>query len=198
LAAAPAPWVAAEGIWRVLKRLSTYIDNPDALTRASNLIAMIVVGNQPFYPLYVWLLVGANFWPTAVTFLSTPFFAMVPLLSRRNTTASRALLPAVGFANSFVCMWAFGESSGVGWFLAPCALIAALSFRKNEWRAAAALIVVPLVAFAVLHGDLPPPLVAYTPEENQSLTRLHLISVACLTLFAGYALIRARMERAPV
>jgi hypothetical protein len=188
--------VATEDIRPVLNRISAYIDSPDPLTRASNLIAMIVVGNQPFYPLYVWLLVGPNFWPTMVTFLSTPFFAMVPFLSRRDTLASRALLPATGFANSFVCMWAFGESSGVGWFLAPCALIAMLSFRENEWRVAAALILVPLGAFALLHGDLPPPLVTYTFEETQSLTRLHLISVACLTLFAGYALIRARMEKA--
>lgn len=89
-------------------------------------------------------------------------------------------------------MWAFGEASGVGWFMIPCILIAALSFRRSEWKIAAALIAISVLAFLVLHGNLPAPLVAYTDEQNQSLTRLHFISVACLTAFAALTLIRAR------
>lgn len=127
-----------------------------------------------------------------VTFLSTPFFASAPALSRHDPILSRALVPATGFVNTFLCMWAFGEASGVGWFMIPCILIAALSFRTGEWKIAAALIAVSAALFVALHGNLPASLVAYTDEQNQSLTRLHLISVACLTAFAAWTLIRTR------
>lgn len=173
-------------------RVSRYLDHPDPLVRASNLIAMVVTANQPFYPLYVWWMVGENAWPTVMTFLSTPFFASVPAVSRHNPRLSRALLPATGIANTLLSMWALGEASGVSWFLVPCILIALLSFRPGEWTIAATLVAIALLAFTLSHGNFPAPLAVYTAEENQSLTRLNLISVACLCAFAAWTLVRAR------
>ncbi len=47
----------------ILARLSAYTANDDPLAAAAATIALIVVGNQPFYPLYLHAIAGPAAWP---------------------------------------------------------------------------------------------------------------------------------------
>lgn len=169
--------------WR---RIAAYIADPDPRVFACNMIALIVVSNQPLYPLYVGVSVSAVVWPTALTFLSTPFFAAVPAVSRRWPRAGRALLPLTGVANVAVSAKAFGAASGVGVFLFPCVLIAGAFFRPSERPIAIALIALALASFFWIGGFTP--LHAYTPEEYAAFARLNGLSAGALVAFIGLAI----------
>lgn len=183
---------ASKAAWQsVGKRTATYLANPDPLASAANSGAFIVWGNQPFYPLYVFLLVGRDGWPSLLTWFSTPFFFWVPLLARRNSLAGRAMFILVGIANTLLTTKAFGLRSSVGWFLVPCLILAAGFFRTPEWRVAAPLCGLVVLALPVI-GGLGAPLHEYTAAQYQSLSRLNVWSATVLSLYLIYAAIRAR------
>ncbi len=135
----------------LVRRLGDYAAHPDPLTAACNRIALLVATNQPFYPLYPWWIVGGDWRVACWTFLSTPFFACVPVVARRNAVAGRVLLPLAGVANGILSTKAFGEPSGVELFFIPCGLIACLAFRREERRVAAVLLGLTMGA-GLLHG----------------------------------------------
>src|SRR5260221_5589344 len=56
-------------IRRLYDVVAAYAHSDDPLAAATNIIALCVVGNQPFYPLYVWRLVGDDGWASFATFL---------------------------------------------------------------------------------------------------------------------------------
>lgn len=167
-------------VWR---RIAAYVADPDPRVSACNAIALIVVANQPFYPLYVAVSVSPVVWPTALTFLSTPFFAAVPALSRRWPRFGRALLPLTGMANVVVSAKAFGAASGAGVFLFPCALIAGAFFRPSERPIALALIALATAVFFAIDGLAP--LHAYAPGEYAAFVRLNALSAGALVAFIG-------------
>ena len=169
-------------MWDWLKR---YASNDDPLAAAANTIALVVVSNQPFYPLYVWWLVSDTIWPTLLTFLSTPLFALVPAASRRHPLAGKALLVVAGIANTILSTWAFGKASAVEIFLLPCALIAALLFRPSERAVGFALIGAAGLAWFWLGGLYPPALHAYSAEEYGRFASLNIGSASTLTIFVG-------------
>ena len=82
--------------------LTAYVAHDDPLVRAANVIALVVAANQPFYPLYVHWVIGHDAVPTLATFLSTPFFASVPAISRRDPQWGRTVLVLAGMANTVV------------------------------------------------------------------------------------------------
>lgn len=166
----------------------------DPLTAACNRLALIVAWNQPLYPIYVWWLVGGSWWISFWTFLSTPLFAGVPIVARRNAWAGRAMLPLTGVANGLLSAKAFGEASGVELFLVPCALISLLAFRRSEWRTTAALLAVILCA-ALVHGHYGVPLGHFEPGQYEHFRHLNLYSVAGLSAVALWTLGRARSSR---
>ena len=45
------------------------MENSDPLANAAGIIAIVVAGNQPFYPLYLHAIVGAAAWPAWLTLL---------------------------------------------------------------------------------------------------------------------------------
>ncbi len=183
-------------IARALARAGEWLRAVDPLAAASSAVALVILGNQPFYPLYVWWLVGDDGYASFLTFLSTPFFAAVPLLARRHSLASRALLPVVGAANTVFCAKVFGAASGVELFLAPCALIGAMSFHKSELRWAVATAALPIAAFFTLHGEYGAPLRAFSSMEYAAFRRMNAFSVACLFVFILYKFGRARWDAA--
>ena len=170
-----------------LARLGAYTAHPDRRTAACNTIAMVITGNQPLYPFFVMWFVGGDAWSTCWTFLSTPFFALVPWVARRNSQAARVLLPLAGIANTALSIKAFGVASAVAWFLVPCVLITVLALRKAEALWAAALIVLAAVV-ALLRDHFGAPLGVFSHAEQLRFAHLNLWSVVTLTAFAVWKL----------
>lgn len=183
----PAPRLTAivREAWR---RIAAYAEDSDPRVAACNWIALLVVSNQPFYPLYVWWAVGPDIAPTFLTFLSTPFFAAVPAVSRRWSRAGRALLPLTGMANVVVSAGAFGAASGVAIFLMPCALIAAAFFRPSERIVALALLGLALAVFIGIDVPAISPLHLYSQSEYAAFARMNALSAGALTAFVGLTL----------
>jgi len=184
---------SVSALWR---RLEAYADHDDPLVAAGNWIALVVASNQPFYPLYLYPIVGERLAPALLTFLSTPFFAAVPWVSRRYPVVGRAMLPLVGIANVAVSAKAMGVSSGVELFLIPCALIAACLFRPSERVVGLPIIGLALAVYFLLHDRYGAPLGDYSAGEYSALFSLNAISAATLTVFVGLLLaaIVARTE----
>lgn len=170
----------------LIRWFQRYAGNSDPRAAFGNLVALLIVSNQPFYPLYVYWLVGNPAWVTLVSLLSTPFFFAVPALARRNALAGRVLLCVTGTFNTVLCIWAVGEASGVGLFYLPCILLGVLLFRAREWIAMAACTGLPMAAFLLLNSRLGAPLHGFTAAQYSSLVTLHAISVGSLIAFMGY------------
>jgi hypothetical protein len=174
-------------LWRALV---TYPRNDDPLAEAANRVALIVASNQPFYPLYLYWLVDHEIALSCLTLLSTPLFLAVPAVARLSSRAGRALLPLAGYANTALCMKIFGPASGVALFLAPCLLLATLSFRPEERRV---MVVVAGLGFLVLFAGefFGPPLQVYADAAYPSFFKLNAFSVATLSAFIGFAFANA-------
>ena len=166
--------------------IADYARADDPLTSVCNTLALVVVGNQPFYPLYVWWFVGDDGYVSFLTFLSTPFFAAVPALGRRWPVAGRALLPFAGLANTCMCARIFGQVSGVEAFYAPCLTIAALCFRARESAWMLGTIGAGLLAFTLSRAMPGAPLHYFTPEQYAGFVSMNAWSVAMLTVLAAY------------
>src|ERR1700760_1977364 len=92
----------------LLKAFRDYKANPDPLAELANTVALVVAGNQPFYPLYLHFIVGRSAWPIWITLITTPLFALVPAVARRSSVAGRAMLPAIGTANGVLAVKLIG------------------------------------------------------------------------------------------
>ena len=180
----------------LLRRLGDYTNHPDPLTAACNRIALLVVANQPFYPLYLWWIVGSGWRISVWTFLSTPFFAAVPSVARRNARAGRAMLPLTGIANAALSTAAFGESSGVAMFLIPCGLIVLCAFRDGERRITIALLALALIT-ALAHSHYGSLYYHFAPAQYARFRRLNATSAGALSIVILWSLIRARASGAP-
>lgn len=179
----------------LLRRLRDYVAHDDPLTAACNRIALLVASNQPFYPLYVWWVVGGDWIVACWTFLSTPFFAAAPAIARRNARFGRTTLVLASVGNAMLGAKAFGEASGVELFLIPCGLVALLGFRRNEWRLSATLLAAAGAA-AFAHGAYGAPLGAFDDAQHGRFLRLNASSVAAITIVIVWSLGRARASTA--
>jgi hypothetical protein len=171
--------------WR---RVEAYAGADDPLVAAANTIALVVASNQPFYPLYLYAIVGERLTPSLLTFLSTPLFLAVPAVSRRYPLAGRAMLPVVGIANVIVSAKALGVASGVELFLIPCALIAAALFRPAERKVGLPIVGLALATYFLLHDRYGASLASYSSSELAALLSLNAVSAATLTVFIGLLL----------
>ena len=169
----------------LVSKVQEYTENPDPLANAAGTIAIVVAGNQPFYPLYLHAIVGAAAWPAWLTLLSTPFFLMVPAIARRNSLAGRALLPIAGVANTVLCVKLFGVASAVELFLLPCLLLGSLLFRPGERTAMLLVLLLPVAAYLGLDWNLGPPVAVFSAEEYGSVVSVHAVSVAALIALVG-------------
>ena len=143
---------------------------------------MLVASNQPFYPVYLYVLVGSDAWTSLLTFLSTPFFLAVPALARRNAVAGRAMLPLAGIGNTALCVWLFGTASAVEAFYIPCSIIALLSFGRGEFLYRAILAALPIGCYVAFSSMLPA-IRTFTSEQYSSMAWVNIISALSLSAF---------------
>lgn len=183
------PLFAPPGRLKALRAwIGAYVAHDDPLVCAANVIALVVAGNQPLYPLYIHWALGHDALPTMSTLLSTPFFAAVPAISRRDSRWSRAVLVLAGMANTVVVTKILGPASGVGLFLLPCLLLAAAFFRPAERMLSLGLLVLGGAIFFGFEGHYGAPICRCTAADNATLTTLHLASVGTLVVFIGWVL----------
>ena len=169
----------------ILLRLQKYVSNPDPMAKAAGTVAIVVAGNQPFYPLYLHAIAGVAAWPAWLTLVSTPFFVAVPAVARRHSLTGRALLPIAGVANTLLCVKLFGVASAVELFLFPCILLAAILFRPAERIVAAFVLLTPFIAYICLDRDLGAAVHVFSIDEYKSIIAVHAASVATLIAFIG-------------
>ena len=156
----------------------------DGLTSASVTTAWVIVGNKPLYPVYVWWLAGADWKPSLWTLAAWPLFAALPFFAG----IARVGLALVGTLDTALATVIFGEGCGVEAFFAPCAALAALSFRTSEAWTARVLTAAVFVVFAALRYAAPAGLFPLSP----TLLNLNLLSAASLTAFIGLRFASAR------
>lgn len=168
--------------WNAAK---AYFAHDDPLVATANLVALVVLWNQPFYPLYVYWSVGPDIAPSFYTFVSTPFFLGVPALARVHSLAGRALLPLAGIGNTVLSAKVFGVASGVEIFLLPCVLLGFVLFRPTERAIAIAIAIMGFLAFVLLHGRYGAPVHLYSTEEYAGFLKMNALSAGALTAFIG-------------
>lgn len=171
---------------RVAGAISAYTAHPDPRGAIANTVALVIVSNQPFYPLYLHWAVSPVIAPSYVTFLSTPFFAAVPVLMRRASLLGRVLLLVAGIGNTLLCRVAFGPGSGVEAFLFPCLMLALMLFRRSERSFALVFVALAFAAYLLPAATLGAPLHLYEPHEYEALQRLNFLSAASLTVLIGW------------
>ena len=179
-------------------RLRAFAHHDDPLVEASNWVALLVGTHLPFWPLYVWWSAGAQAWPTSLLTMGlTPVFLVIPILSRRSGLLARIATPLTGIVNTVFTVWILGTNSGTALFLAPCAALAAFSFRRDERWVMLGLTALPLVVYYGLQHAAPAPLHRYDPESARSLVTLNVISIAAVAAAFGWlqADIYQRMEQ---
>jgi hypothetical protein len=160
-----------------LRSIAQYIDHPDPLVAASNKVAIIIAGNQPFFPLYFVFIVGSAAWPALATLWVTPILAAVPALSKRSPFVGRIVFSLAATLNSAVCTKALGEESGTALFFLPCAMLAAMLFRRTERWAMIALVGLAIGLFVALAGRYGAPLHIFSADEYAAIFRLNSITV---------------------
>ncbi len=178
-------------LWRAIER---YADHPDPLVVACNWIALIVASNQPLYPLYVQWVGGGGGVAAMLTWLSTPLFALAPLVVRRSPRLGRAMLPIAGIANSLLALALFGQGAGMALFIAPCLVIAGLAFRPAERRWSYALIAIGAIGYFAVLRLVHAPLVALSPEGTAGLLDINILSAGCLMILVGISFSGAMAE----
>jgi hypothetical protein len=178
------------GRWMAAAQSYATAEDPQSDIAAK--VAMIIVFNQPFYPLYLHAIAGSAAWPAWLTLLTTPFFAAVPALARRNPFAGRALMVLTGTANTVFSVKLFGAQSGVELFLIPCALLAALLFRPDERIRSLPLLALPVMSYLLIDSRLGTPVMRVAGTDYASLIAINATSVGALTLLIGM-LAAARM-----
>lgn len=168
----------------LIRHQAAYAANPDPAARAVNMISLILAWNGPLYPIYVLVLAGRGTLPwVLLTVLISPFFYAIPYLSRTSSWAARLALPLVGTANTVWCIKLFGVESGVGFFLYPCIVLAALLYREREqW------FMLPLLGVTLLFEFVPGAaygnaIIQLSPDGATRLSALNAGSVAFLLAF---------------
>jgi hypothetical protein len=170
------------------------VRHKDRLTEACNKVALLLVGNTPFYPLYLWFILGRAGWPwLLLSALSLPFFAATIWVARRNGLAGRVWLCACASINTAWVTWLLGPPAGVALFFLPCLVLAVLSFRATELLARALLTALPFALYLGLIW-MPHFPTTITPAAFASLFKLNAISVALLSVVLPYVLGAARGE----
>jgi hypothetical protein len=164
-----------------MKLLDRYLDHPQAETRLTSKVALVVGGNGPFYPLYLyWLTPEAG--PVALlTMVAAPLFLAVPLIARMSGPAAQMALVLTGLANVLWCTALLGPASGVPLFALPCVAIALTAWRRQ--RVMLALLGLCLAAQQAAMRWPWPPLTGLAPERQADLLVMNATSVGALTAF---------------
>ena len=174
--------------------LRRYAAHPDPATAVANLVALVVAGNGPFYPLYVLALIGWDRAGAWLTMLASPLFFAVPALSRGSPRAARMALPLIGIANTVWCAALFGPTSGIALFLLPCIVLALLVPHTDERYLALPLAGLAIACMIVLTEFSFSGLMYVEPTAAASLARLNLLSGTILTAFVALSLANGKLS----
>ncbi|MBB5661857.1 hypothetical protein GGI64_004410 [Rhizobium leguminosarum] len=157
----------------------------DPLTDATVTVAWVIIANKPFYPVYVWYLVGNGVSPSLWTLAATPFLLTIPFLAKRSPLAARIALPVVGTLDTLFETMLFGQNSGTELFFAACIMLAAMSFRAEEvwWQRGMAAFV--FVVFVASRSFVGVPLHVWSESDLATLFNLNAFAVASLTTFVA-------------
>lgn len=165
----------------------------DPLTQATVTVAWVIFANKPFYPLYVWYLVGNGVIASLGTLLAAPFFLAIPFIARCSPTVARIMLPVIGTLDTMSETKLFGTASGTELFFAACVMLAALSFRAEEQCYQRGLVALIFGAFLITRNWTGAPLHGWSESELSILFNLNAYAVASLLAFV--ALRYASVER---
>jgi len=152
----------------------------DSLTQATVTIAWVICLNKPFYPVYVWYLVGDGVVASLGSLLAAPAFLAIPFMARHSPIIARISLPIVGAFDTLLETQLFGQSSGTELFFGACIMLAAVSFHRQEkWiqRSVAALV---FAVFLLSRHTGGPPLHGWSDADLSTLLNLNILAVACL------------------
>jgi len=155
----------------------------DPLTSATVTTAWVIFANKPFYPLYVWWLVGSGVETSLWTLIAAPLFLAVALMAHRFPLAARIAVPLIGTTDTIFETKIFGAGSGTELFLAPCIMLAALSFYAEEKWWQRGMVALIFCAFAVTHGRLGTALHIWNDMDLATLLNLNAFAVASLMAF---------------
>lgn len=170
----------------LLAGLRAYAAHDDRSAATGNMIALVIAGNGPFYPLYAFAMIGWAAWPTLLTMLSSPLFAAVPWVMRRHALAGRIMLLVVATANTVWCTKLLGPDTAVDLFLLPCIVLAALLFLHEAWWLKLPMLALPVAAFIFLRDAYGMPLLPLSAANAARMVTLNRYSVAILTSFLGW------------
>lgn len=173
--------------------------DPDPLTRASLTVAWVILANKPFYPLYVWWLVGSGVGASLATLVSVPFFLMIPLLAGRFPFGARLLLPLIGTLDTVLESVVFGRASATLSFLAPCMVLGIISFHPSEARWQRCLVGFIFICFVVAWHFVGTPIFPWDTGQLATLLNINVLAVGSLLTFIGwrYAGLRSCQDAGP-
>jgi hypothetical protein len=157
----------------------------DDVTRATVTVAWVIVLNKPFYPLYVWWVAASGVTASLSTLIATPFFLAIALFASKGPLAARLGLPIVGALDTLVATKFLGFSTGTMLFLAPCIMLAALSFHRREawWQRGTAAGL--FILFVIAYGRLGAPVHVWLDGEAEAMLALNAFAVASLMAFVA-------------
>ncbi len=164
----------------------------DPLTQATVTISWVICLNKPFYPVYVWYLVGDGVVTSLGSLLAAPIFLAIPFMARHSPIIARISLPVVGAFDTLFETRLFGQNSGTELFFGACIMLVAVSFRMEEkWiqRGVAGLV---FAVFLLSRYTTGPPLHGWRDADLAILLDLNIFAVACLMVlialrYAGLA-----------
>jgi len=168
--------------------LRRYSASPDPHVGAANTIAMVLAWNQPYYPFYLWWIVGRDAWVGIPDAFSGLLFFAVPAIARRSPLLGRVALVVFSVANVVFCSAMLGEAAGIQLLYLPCGMLAAILFTWRERFVMLAMTALPLVAWWTTRGwpDLAP--VRFAAAAYDGLLTLNAFSAGMLMIFFGWLL----------
>lgn len=168
-------------------RLRSLAAHPDSLAEMNNWVALTIGSHLPLWPLYVLWAAGWQAWPSSLlTVTMAPAFLGVPLISRRSSLLGRLAMPIIGIINTVFTLWVLGINSGTEVFLVPCAVLAALSFRKKERAIMLCLTSLPLIVWYLLDRYPITPVHRYDPVAAHNLLTLNVCSIGVIVMLFGW------------
>ncbi len=160
-------------------------DHHDALAFRTVTVALVVVANKPFYPLYIWWFVGSGTAVSLAALISMPAFAAIALVAKRRGFLARAAIPVVGVIDTSFLAILFGRSSGTMLFFGPCMMLAALSFRPSEAKLQYVVVCVVFTVSILTWWFSGAPVHPWSDEQLATVFNINAFSVAGLMTFIG-------------
>ncbi len=155
----------------------------DPLTQATVAVALVIVVNKPFYPVYVWYFVGNGVAASLGTLIAAPFFLAIPLLAQSSPLAARIALPLAGTVDTFLRRNYSARALVQNCFSPPACCWFHCRSAKNEKRWQRGMAVVVFALFILSRRYIGSPLHIWADADLAILFNLNAFAVASLMAF---------------